>query len=49
LPDGRRCPQNQDLEVHHIISRRQGGTDDVRNLKTVCKDHHPRGDRLSVG
>ena len=28
------------FEVHHIIFRSQGGTDDERNLITVCKECH---------
>lgn len=28
------------LEVHHIIFRSQGGTDDENNLITLCKDCH---------
>ena len=28
------------LEVHHIIYRSQGGTDDENNLITLCKDCH---------
>jgi 5-methylcytosine-specific restriction endonuclease McrA len=28
------------LEVHHIVFRSQGGTDDEKNLITLCKDCH---------
>lgn len=30
------------LEVHHIIFRSQGGTDDENNLITLCKDCHAK-------
>lgn len=29
------------LDVHHIVPRREGGTDDDDNLLTVCHSHHP--------
>ena len=29
------------LDVHHIVSRREGGTDDDDNLLTLCHRHHP--------
>ncbi len=28
------------LIVHHIIRRIEGGTDDLENLITVCREHH---------
>ncbi|MDQ7821466.1 MAG: HNH endonuclease signature motif containing protein [Candidatus Eremiobacteraeota bacterium] len=34
------CHCRHNLEVHHIIRRSQGGTDDPRNLITLCKAHH---------
>lgn len=48
LEDGRRCPERIGLEVHHLISRRAGGPEKIANLKTVCKKHHPRGDRMTT-
>ena len=32
--------KNTRLEVHHIVYRSQGGTDDVDNLITLCEDCH---------
>lgn len=32
--------KNKKLEVHHIIYRSQGGTDDENNLITLCEDCH---------
>lgn len=32
--------QNVRLEVHHIVYRSQGGTDDLDNLITLCEDCH---------
>ena len=36
------CSANSDLEVHHVVPRRFGGSDDLENLVTVCKDCHGR-------
>lgn len=43
-------------EVHHIVPRREGGSDDPSNLITLCPTHHemadrgmiPRGDLLAA-
>lgn len=44
--DGYRCQicgrGNTGLEVHHIVYRSQGGTDDENNLITLCKDCHSK-------
>jgi len=29
------------LDVHHIVPREEGGSDDVENLLTLCHRHHP--------
>lgn len=29
------------LDVHHILPRDEGGTDDEDNLLTLCHRHHP--------
>lgn len=29
------------LDVHHILPRIEGGTDDLDNLLTLCHRHHP--------
>ena len=34
--------KNCRLEVHHIVFRSNGGTDDERNLITLCEDCHKR-------
>ena len=34
--------KNTRLEVHHIIYRSQGGTDDENNLITLCEDCHSK-------
>ena len=34
------CTSRYRLEVHHIIPRSQGGTNDVENLTTLCWWHH---------
>lgn len=44
--DGGRCVRcgtnTQLLEVHHIISRREGGTDELDNLITLCAACHAK-------
>ena len=34
------CMNMTDLVVHHIKRRSQGGTNDLSNLKVLCKGHH---------
>lgn len=34
------CHTEEDLTVHHIISREDGGTDDPENLRTLCDPCH---------
>jgi len=34
------CEDTGGLEVHHIIPRRAGGSDDPKNLITFCHKHH---------
>ena len=35
------------VEVHHVVPRRLGGSEDPRNLKTLCSDcHRPRTELL---
>ena len=29
-------------DVHHIVYRSQGGTDDVSNLIALCRTHHEK-------
>lgn len=38
--DGTRCNSTDDLEFDHIIPRRRGGTDDVANVRVVCRKHN---------
>jgi 5-methylcytosine-specific restriction endonuclease McrA len=28
------------VDIHHIVYRSQGGTDEVRNLMALCRKHH---------
>lgn len=35
-----RCGATDNLEVHHIIPAAHGGTDDLENLATLCKECH---------
>ena len=34
------CSSNRQLEVHHIIKRSRGGSNDVQNLVCLCHDCH---------
>ena len=36
----RKCSREQALEVHHILARMDGGTDDEANLATLCYTCH---------
>ncbi len=38
--NGARCDSRKDLEIHHIIEVRDGGTDSLDNLKLLCRAHH---------
>ena len=35
-----RCGRREGLDVHHIVSRAQGGSDQERNLITLCRSCH---------
>lgn len=35
-----KCGSTKLLEVHHIVARHQGGTDDLDNLETLCHQCH---------
>jgi len=37
---GKRCPERRWLDIHHIIERSRGGTNDPANLTTLCRVHH---------
>ena len=39
------CYRDDVLEVHHVIPRRSGGTDDIHNLIVLCPTHHALADR----
>jgi hypothetical protein len=39
------CGFDAIVEVHHIIPRRDGGSDDPSNLITLCPNHHTMADR----
>lgn len=36
-----RCGTSADLQVHHIIGLKAGGTHDQHNLQVVCRTCHP--------
>jgi len=50
----KRCKSKHFLEVHHIVPRSRGGTNDESNLITLCSSCHrlihesPRGDSLRI-
>ncbi len=37
---GERCPARRHLDVHHIIPKSQGGSDNEENLTLLCSGHH---------
>jgi len=40
------CPARRDLEEHHVIPQRFGGSDGPENVVTVCSKCHKRLERL---
>ncbi|MCL6611200.1 MAG: HNH endonuclease [Peptococcaceae bacterium] len=44
----RGCGTTRHLEIHHIIFRSQGGTDEISNLVTLCRRCHQRAHRHNV-
>lgn len=49
--DGKRercyfCPENRELQEHHIVPQRFGGRDAASNVVTVCKRCHGKLERL---
>jgi hypothetical protein len=34
------CGRRRGLQVHHLVPRTYGGTDDISNLAAVCPAHH---------
>jgi hypothetical protein len=36
----RRCPNQRWTDIHHIVYRKDGGTNALSNLTTLCKTHH---------
>jgi hypothetical protein len=40
------CPNNHDLEEHHVIPRRFGGLDQPENIVRVCQRCHRKLERL---
>lgn len=39
------CGFDEVIEVHHIVPRRIGGTDELDNLIVLCPNHHALADR----
>ena len=40
LPNGQKCCERKWPEIHHIIERALGGSNDPANLITLCSTHH---------
>jgi hypothetical protein len=40
LPDGTVCDSGFWTQIHHIIAVKDGGTNDIANLITLCGHHH---------
>jgi predicted restriction endonuclease len=39
------CSFDEVVEVHHIVPRREGGSDDPDNVVVLCPNHHALADR----
>jgi len=39
-PDGTRCPARGMLEVDHVKAHSLGGSDDIDNLRVLCREHN---------
>lgn len=37
---GRRCASRHGLEIDHIVRFRDGGTNDIENLRVLCRNHN---------
>ena len=48
LPDGIICGATWKTEIHHIVERELGGTDELDNLITLCKKHHEMQHALGI-
>ena len=48
LPDGMICGSTWRLDIHHIIEREHGGSDELDNLITLCKKHHEMQHTLGI-
>jgi len=35
-----RCGTTQDLQLDHVVERADGGSDELANLRLLCKAHH---------
>ena len=40
LPNGKRCPNERWVQLHHLQYRKDGGTHDAENLTTLCSECH---------
>ncbi len=49
LPDGTHCRGTRWVELHHVIPRARGGTDNPKNLVTLCSAHHRMWHRRHAG
>ena len=48
-PDGTRCTATHDLQIDHVVPYARGGTNDVRNLRTMCGAHNRRLGEVEFG
>ena len=48
LPDGTICGATWTLDIHHVVERQHGGTDEMDNLITLCKKHHEMEHTLGI-
>ena len=44
--NGERCTQRRHLDIHHIVPKANGGTDNEANLTLLCAGHHRAHHRM---
>ncbi len=44
--NGERCTQRRHLDIHHIVPKASGGTDNEANLTLLCAGHHRAHHRM---
>lgn len=40
------CRQAEAVDIHHIVFKSQGGSDDIKNLIALCRRHHNKAHEI---